>query len=67
MNDLWCWAIYTDLRPEPQFPHLQYKANNTYALELYLRFRDQISYIAYGWVPARNRRHRRVRFEKSLV
>ena len=51
MNDLWCWAIYTDLRPEPQFPHLQYKANNTYALELYLRFRDQISYIAYGSLP----------------
>lgn len=43
MNNICPWAIYAYVESEPQFPYLQHKPNNAYALELYLRFRDQIS------------------------
>lgn len=56
MNNVCPWAIYAYLKYESKFSPLQHKANNAYALELYLIFRDQISYVLSesGSLPERD-------------
>lgn len=67
MNNLWPWAIYTYLRPEPQFSHLQYKVNSAYALELCLRFRDHMEVTFHMGPCEKQMTYSHVRFEEFSI